>query len=104
MQFIRKYRYVTNALKLGVLIAVLSGGCSTGSDNDVADSSADIWSSFSEVSLRDDIAEVDSLWGAGNIVLMESGFHRLLQREPELTERMGTKEHAMFYEALAKFH
>lgn len=106
MQHVEKYRYLSGAVKIGVLTTALIAGCFLGCDKDGARPSVDIEveNTFSIEPLVKEIHELDSLWDAGNLALMEGGFQRLLEREHEWAGRLDADNYAWLYDWIGEFH
>lgn len=106
MKRVRKYNSLPNSSKLGILVVILVAGCFSGTDNSWSDTQSESVTvdTFAMEAINQEIAELDSLWKAGNIVLMESGFQRLLQHETEWAGQLDVGEYALLYEWMGEFH
>lgn len=106
MQHLRKYLYLPNAVKLGVLAITVATGCFSGCNKDRTDLlvEMDVENAFSIEPVVKEIHTLDSLWEAGNVTQMEGGFQQLLQREHEWAGKLDAKEYAWLYDWIGEFH
>ena len=106
MPGLRKYSCLLHAIALCLMAIALVAGCSEiaskGRGGRLAAVETD--DAFLLESLRQEITEIDSLYEAGNMLLMESDFQRLLEREHEWTGRLDAGEYAWLYDWIGEFH
>ena len=105
MPYVKQYRYLPNAL-IGVLVTALVIGCFSGCDKNGANPSvnAGIVDAFSIAPFVKEINALDSLWEAGDVTLMETGFQQLLEREHEWAGKLDADEYAWLYDWIGEFH